>query len=177
MAREIGGMRVGRSLLTPTGAANEVEVELDFQLGVNGGVEILGLMGLGVFHDDSPAVSDTAPNTVVAHQTLHLETGATEDLPDVAAEDAVNLDTEIVYAQMFQQTLIVGTTNTFGAGGYGTVMPNGMWIPPRPIISARNLTHKATTVSADTDLEATLFIYYVFLELTDTDIVKSLARR
>jgi len=176
MPSKISGQRIGRSFLSPTGAANEVSQELDFQLGGNEGIEITGILGYGSYHDDSPATSDTVPSATVAHQTLHLETGATEDLADAAGEDAFDIDSEIIYAQFWSEVFQVPATAGGGGGGV-TVTPTGVFIPPEPILSARNITHKATTVTADADLEAGLLVMYHFVRFSNAELGVLLARR
>lgn len=177
MPKVVGGMRIARSFVSPTGAANEVERTIDFQLSGEDGIQVLGVMGYGNLHDDSPPVSDTIPSTAVAHQTLHLEEGATEDLPDATGEDADDIDTEIFYFQWFVQQLVMGSTVTFGAGPSFTAMPNGLWLPPKPILSARNITHKGTTIGADQDLECGVLIYYENVRFSNAELSVQLARR
>lgn len=172
----ISGQRIAQTFLSPTGA-EETEHEIDFQLTPNGGILIDAVQGYGHYHDDSPAVSDTVPANSQAHQTLHLETGATEDLLDVAGEDAFNIDTEIFYVQKFTFNAILGATATFGAGVQMTQNPSGLWVPPEPILSPRNITHKATTVTVGTFLECGMLIYYRFVELSDSELGVALARR
>ena len=176
MPRIVSGQRIARSFLSPTGAANEVTQELDFQLGARDGIRINAVLGYGHFHDDSPATSDTVPAQSTATQTLHLETGATEDLPDVAAEDGFDIDTEIFYAQMYGQVIQVPAT-AGGGGGALTVTPNGLVTFPIPIDSPRNIIHKAVTVGADQDLEAGVLIYYHFVEFSTSELGVILARR
>jgi len=172
-----GGVRYARSFVTPTGAANEVARELDFQLATDGGIQILAVLGWGNLHDDSPPVSDTVPFNAIAHQSLHLESGETEDMPDVAGEDADDIDTEIFYYQHFVQQGIVGSTVTFGASATLTITPSGLWIPPKPVISARNIVHKGTTIGADQDLEAGLIIAYENIRFSRGELAVALARR
>lgn len=176
MPTVLSGQRIARSFVTPTGAANEVSRVLNFNLAADEGIRIFGVQGYGSFHDDTPATSDTVPNTVVAHQGLHLESGATEDLDDAAGEDDDQIDTELFYIQWFQQTFHVPAT-AGGGGGYGTVTPNGIWVPPEPIDSARNITHKGTTLNADTDLESGVLIYYKYVKFNRDELLGILARR
>jgi len=170
-------MRIGRSFLSPTGATNELEAELDFQLGPQQGIEIVAVQGYGILHDDTPAVSDTVPITARATQTLHLETGATEDIPVAAAADAVDIDTEIFWIQFFALHIIMGATVTFGAGISHSVMPPGITYFDVPILSPRNITHKATTEGADQDLEAGVMVHYYYVTFSNAELGVLLARR
>jgi len=170
------GQRVARSFVSPTGATNEVSRVLDFQLGPDHGIEIHAVQGYGSFHDDTPPTSDTVPFTAVAHQTLHLEEGATEDLPDIAGADADDIDSEIFYVQWFMVHGQIPAT-AGGGGASMTVNPSGLWIPPRPILAPRNITHKGTTVSVDTDLESGVLIFYNYVKFTTSELGVLLARR
>ena len=176
MPTQQSGIRYARSFLTPTGAA-EVEAELDFQLGSDDGIRIYSVNGYGQFYDGSPAVSDTVPAPVIAHQTLHLETGPTEDLPDVAGDDVVDIDSEIFYVMHWSQMFIVGSTVTFGAGGFQVVTPSGLWIPRDPIDTPRNITHKATTISTDTFLNAGVIIEYAYIRFSRQELGAFFARQ
>lgn len=171
-----GRQRIGRSFVSPTGVTNEVSRVLDFQLATDQGIQIEGVLGYGVLHDDTPATSDTVPIAIRASQTLHLEEGATEDLPISTGEDADDLDTEIFYGQVFTEVFQVPAT-AGGGGGFGYITPSGIWVPPEPILSARNITHKGTTVGADADLEAGVFIYYHFVEFSNAELGVILSRR
>ena len=177
MPRPISGQRIGRSMLSPTGATDEVTVTLDFQLGGREGVEVFAVSGWGNLHDDSPAVSDTVPFNALGHQSLHLETGETEDIPRAAGADAFDIDTEVFWEQVFVQQGIVGSTVTFGASATLTVMPTGLTVFHEPILSPRNFIHKAVTVGVDQDLECGILFYYRFVEMSDAELGVALARR
>lgn len=178
MAKVIGPLRIARSFVTPTGAANEVARVLDFQLGSDQGIEINWVLGYGQFYDASPTPSDTVPAHSFAHQTLHLETGETEDLPDDEAEDADDIDSEIFYVQSYASMFIVGNTVTFGAGGSVQVLPAGRVDYQRgELQTARNIIHKATTVEADTFLNAGVLIGYHYLKLSSNELGSILQRR
>lgn len=177
MTRRISGDRVGRSFVTPTGNANEVERVLDFQLAADQGIAITSVLGYGSLHDASPAVSDTVPATAIGFQTLHLEEGATEDLPGIAGEDADDLDTEIFWTQYFHTLSHVGSTATFGVGLAMTVTPSGLITFAQEIISPRNIIHKGRTALADSFLNGGVLIYYHFVEFSDQELGVLLARR
>lgn len=176
MPRVRSGQRFCRSFLSPTGAANEVSAELDFQLGGDDGIEIFAVQGYGSLHDDSPAASDTVPYNAVAHQTLHLEAGETEDLPDAAGEDGFDIDSEIFWVQHFVQQGHIPATA--GGGGAGlTITPSGLVVFDKPILSPRNITHKATTLTADQDLECGVIIHYRYVSFSSSELGVLLARR
>jgi len=177
MPTELGPMRVARSFVTPTGASNEVEREIDFQLGQDIGIGLLGVMGYGIIHDDTPAASDTVPAPARAFQTLHLETGATEDLPNVTGLDADDIDTEIFWAQHYAELFQIPATAGGGGGGVHVTGGLGLDTFPRRIDTARNITHKGATGGADIDLECGVLIYYVYLRFSQAELGAILSRR
>lgn len=177
MPRVLSGQRVCRSFVTPTGAADEVSRVLDFQLGADDGIRIEAVLGYGHYFDASPAPSDTVPVASMAAQTLHLETGATEDLPMVAAEDADDIDSEIFFVQSMAYNAIIGNTVTFGAGVDLAITPAGLFIPPEPILSPRNIIHKGRTNVADSFAFLGVLIYFKYVRFTTSELGVLLARR
>lgn len=171
----VSSQRFARSLVTPTGAANEVEQELDFQLGSDDGIRITDVLGYGSLHDDTPTASNTVPNVAVGHQTLHLETGATEDIPDAAGEDAFDVDSEIFWTQWFQQVFLIPTT-AGGGGGSMLALPNGITHFDDPIDTNRNIIHKGTTIGADQDGEFGIILFYYFIRFTLRELGLQVAR-
>lgn len=176
MAAIISGLRVARSLVTPTGAGDRVSRELDFQLGARQGIEMTAVLGWGEFADASPATSDTAPITSVAEQSLHMETGTLEVLPIASAADEDDIDTEIFWAQIFTLMFQIPAT-AGGGGGTASVMPNGLTIFAEPIRTARNITHTAVTPEAGQELNAGVLIYYRYIEFSNAELGFLLARR
>lgn len=174
MPRTVSGQRIGRSFVSPSGA-DEVSRVLDFQLGADEGIEITSVLGYGSLHDDTPVASATVPSIAHALQTLHLEGGATEDLPVAAAADADDIDTEIFYMQSFEQHTFFHTTTGAGIGLSKT--PNGLLIFDRPILSPRNITHKGTTLATDHDLECGVLIFYRYVRFTSAELGVLLSRR
>ena len=176
MPRVISGQRVGRSFVSPTGAANAVSRVLDFQLAADQGVQLEAVLGYGVLHDDSPATSDTVPAVARAIQSLHLEEGTTEVLDFAAGDDDDELDTEVVWVQSFAEVFQVPAT-AGGGGGSLTVTPSGLVVFPDPIVSPRNITHKGYTFEADCDLEAGILFYYRYVQFTNAELGVLLSRR
>jgi len=175
--RRLSGLRIARSFVTPTGAANEVERELDFQLPADNGIAIEWVLGYGQFYDNTPAVSDTVPAHAFAHQTIHLETGATEDVGDNEGSDQTDIDSEVIYIQSYATMFIVGATNTFGAGGNVVITPTDVVRYDPPIASPRNIIHKGTTVEADSFLNAGILMGYHYVEFSNAELGVLLARR
>lgn len=175
MPRFISGLRIARSLVTPTGAA-VVSRELDFQLGADQGISISAVLGGGEAHDDSPAASDTVPALVTATQSLHLETGTLESFPFAGAADEDDIDTEIFWAQsLFGQFQIPATAG--GGGGWGAVTPNGLVTFAEPILTARNITHRGETLTTGQQSNSWVLIYYHFVIFTNAELGLFLARR
>lgn len=177
MPQRISGLRVARSFLTPTGAANVLTAEMDFQLSARQGISISSVLGFGSYSDRSPAASDTVPAENAGCQTLHLETGSLEDVPLDDGHDEVNIDTEIFYHQQYSQLFQVWSTATGGGGGTITVQPTGLVTFDEPILSARNITHRAETVTTGTNLNAGVLIYFHYVEFSLAELGFILARR
>lgn len=175
MAQIISGLRVARSMVSPTGAAT-VSRELDFQLGAAQGIEISAVLGGGHLYDNSPGTSDTVPASDPAVQTLHLETGTLEDFPLIAAEDEDDIDTEIFWAQSWGMYFQVPAT-AGGGGGNVIVMPSGLVTFAEPIRTARNITHAGKTEQTDQFLDAWVLIYYHYIQFTNAELGFLLARR
>lgn len=175
MPRIISGLRVARSFVTPASAAIESR-ELDFQLGSNQGIEVLSVLGYGLYADASPATSDTVPVHSIAVQSLHLETGTLESVPALAAEEEDDIDTEIFYVQtyglMFQVPATAG-----GGGGTLLVTPTGMVDYKEPIRTARNITHRGECFATGATLEAGVLIFYRYIEFSNNELGFFLARR
>lgn len=172
MPRDISGLRVARSLVTPIGAA-VAQNELDFQLAVRQGIAIHAVLGFGQF----VPVSSTTWAMFRAHQHLHLETGTVEVLPDAAGDDEVNVDTEIFWAQWFTALVQDEAATRGGSAGSTNVVPSGLITFPVPILSARNITHVGETVTTSHSLEATVLIYYHYVEFSLAEMGLLLARR
>lgn len=176
MPRTISGQRIARSMVSPTGAANEVARVLDFQLAADQGIQIDAVLGYGFIHDDSPAASDTVPAAIRGAQTLHLEEGATEDIDFAAGDDDDEIDTEIFFVQSFTEVFQIPAT-AGGGGGAVSITPSGLVTFPEPIVSPRNITHKGHTFEADCDLEAGVLIYYKYVQFTNAELGVLLSRR
>jgi len=176
MPRVISGDRVARSFVSPTGAAAIVSRVLDFQLAADQGIEMVAVLGYGSYFDNTPAASDTVPANSVGNQSLHLEEGATEDLPNEAGEDADDIDTEIFYVQSFH-TLFQIPATAGGGGGSTSVLPSGLVIFRDPILSPRNITHKGVSGPADSFGQFGVLIYYHYVEFSNAELGVLLARR
>lgn len=162
--------------MTPAGAATVETRELDFQLGANQGISVEGVLGYGIAHDDSPAVSDTVPAFTIGTQTLHLETGAIESIPTLAGEEADDIDTEIFYVQQFTQIFQVPST-AGGGGGSMHVTPSGLVTFSKPIETARNISHSGLSRAAGQNCEMGVLIYYRYVLFSNAEIGFLLARR
>jgi len=168
----VSGMRIARSFVTPAGAA-AVTREIDFQLGSQEGVEILGVLGTMRPETLSGVASFVQAGGV---QTLHLETGSLETVPADAGEDEDTIDTEQFYRQDVFGSVFDGTTE--GAASI-MVTPSGMlWYPESsPIRTARNITHRGEGHVATDTWGMHVMIYYRFVRFTLAEMGVILARR
>jgi len=175
MPREISGLRIARSFITPPFAATTRE--LDFQLGARQGIAIQSVLG-GITAD--PAGFTPSPSTMtefVANHTLHLETGSLESVPDASTEDEDTIDSEIFY----RQDLWIGgqddSVTEFRASLASLVVPNGIVPFARPIFTARNITHRGITSNSSLAVLCHVIIYYTFVEFSLSELGLILARR
>jgi len=171
MATRTSGLRVAHSVLTPAGGA-VVSTELDFQLGSRQGIEIHGVLG-GMLISDDDAAGGATVTEVNADQTLHLETGTLETVPNTAASDTANTDSEIFYRQSYHGTQIVSTVGALS----GFLSPNGLVMFPETIKASRNITHRTEVVESGTLFEMWLLIYYNYVEFSLAELGVLLARR
>lgn len=171
MAIRTSGLRVAHSMLSPAGGA-VVSVELDFQLGSRQGIEIHGILG-GMQISDFDAGGGSTLTEVNADQTLHMETGTLETVPNVAAADTQNTDSEIFWRQSYTGAQIISTVGALA----GLITPNGLVSFPETIKASRNITHRTEVVEAGTLFEMWVLIYYNYVEFTLAELGVLLARR
>ena len=172
--KEISGLRIARSFITPTNT--EVQRTIDFQLGARQGISIEGVLP-EIAMDIALTVSATVPTVLGGSHSLHLETGSLETVPDQTGEDEDTIDSEIFFRQRLTYVGNDDLTTEFRGQGSVHISPNGMWVPPRPLFTARNITHRGLVNSADMDLLCHVTIYYVFVEFTLAELGLTLARR
>jgi len=174
MPREISGLRLARSFVTPT----EVEVSrvLDFQLGARQGIAIKAVLG-SILANSGSSVSTSTTSFITANHTLHLESGSLETVPDAAAEDEDTIDSEVFYRQ---DLLLAGNDDAateFRASITHEVTPSGIVDFPEPIFAARNITHRGITGGSTLDTNCHVLIYYTFVEFSLAELGLILARR
>lgn len=175
MPREISGLRIARSFITPT--ETRVSRELDFQLGARQGIAIHAVLG-GLMPDAAGYTPSGATQSEFnANQTLHLETGSLETVPDSTGEDEDTIDSEVFY----RQDLWIGgnddAATEFRASLSAMVTPSGIVPFPRPIFTARNITHSGISSSTSLDTLAPVILYYTFVEFSLAELGLILARR
>ena len=175
MPTEISGLRIARSFVTPTEAA--VSRELDFQLGARQGIAIHAVLGDLAIEPTNATLAVTTQAYFGSTQTLHLETGSLEAVPDAAGEDEDTIDSEIFYRQALAIGANDDVSTEFRASLAMTVTPSGIVVFPRPIFTARNITHRGITSSAALDANGHVILYYVFVEFSLSELGLLLARR
>lgn len=171
MPKEISGLRIAKSYITPTDT--EVTRIIDFQLGARQGIEIVGVLA-----DMSTGPWTPSATALTAHfgnHTLHLEAGSLETVPEAAGEDEDTIDSEIFFRQAMT-VIAIDEPTAQGAAGI-IVTPNGFWRPPARLYTARNVTHRGKTVTSAMDINCHILMYYIFVEFTLPELGLILARR
>jgi len=175
MPREISGLRIARSFISATNT--EATRELDFQLGARQGVALLGVLGGMVGDPAGISMSTSLQLEYNGVQTLHLETGSLETVPDAAAEDEDTIDSEVFFRQDYIVAGNDDSSTEFRSAVTHLVVPSSVVNFQRPIFSARNLTHRGITSNASFDLLCHVILYYVFVEFSLAELGLILARR
>jgi len=175
MPKEISGLRIARSFITPT--ETRVSRELDFQLGARQGIAIHQVLG-SMYVDGSQGPPSTALQAFFdCNQTLHLETGSLETVPNAAGEDEDTIDSEVFYRQDLNVGANDDVSTEFRASVSISVTPSGPVIFPTPIFTARNITHSGQTNAAAFDADCHVIIYYTFVEFSLAELGLILSRR
>jgi len=175
MPREISGLRIARSFITPTSA--EVSRVIDFQLGARQGISISAVMGDVMVDPSAFTPSATIVLAFNGNHTLHLESGSLETVPDATAEDEDTIDSEVFYRQSMQFIGNDDLTTEFRSSAGLMVMPNGIVNYDKPILTARNITHRGISVSGALDILCHVIIFYTFVEFSLAELGLILARR
>ncbi len=173
--REISGLRIARSFGTPANAA--VERVIDFQLGARQGIQIHSVLGTIQIDPSSYTPSTTVQVPRNGNQTLHLETGSLETVPDTVAEDEDTIDSEVFYRQDITTLANDDLTTEFRASAAIAITPSGIVDYARPLFSARNITHRSFTNSSGILLLCHVTIFYTFVEFSLAELGLILARR
>jgi len=175
--KEISGLRIARSFLTPDIDNTVLERELDFQLGARQGIAIHSVHG-EVRIESSTLTMSTATITLGnGVHSLHLETGSLETVPDESGDDEDTIDSEV----FFRQGVTLGgnddATTEFRASLAMLVSPQGPVDYPNPILTARNITHRAVMRTSVFDGLFNVTIFYTFVEFSLAELGLILARR
>ena len=178
MVREISSMRITKSFVSPTGASNVVSRELDYQLGPRMGLSLLGVSGwFGEWDDSSLENTSDTIGTLMGMQSLHIETGTLETVPWEGGDDEDVIDSEILYIQTSVLTFVNDSTTEFRASQSRETLPSGLVTFPRPVLTARNITHRGESFIAGQSASMGVLIYYVYVEFTLAEMGLLLARR
>lgn len=174
MPREISGLRIARSFITPTEA--EVSRVIDFQLGARQGIAISSV--LGDITADPANYSMVTPFVLKrGTHTLHLEAGSLETVPANAGEDEDTIDSEVFYRQVYQDAGVEDLVTEFRAAYGAIVLPTGVVNYEKPILTARNITHRGINSSSNLDTLCHVTIFYTFVEFSLAELGLILARR
>jgi len=174
MPREISGLRIARSFISPTDT--EASRVIDFQLGARQGIAISSVLG-EIVPDPAATVPGATFNVFNGSHTLHLEAGSLETVPDAAGEDEDTIDSEVFYRQTLSMGSLDDSTTEFRASYGVTVLPGGVLAYDKPILTARNITHRGITSSSALDILCHVTIFYTFVEFSLAELGLILARR
>jgi len=170
MVQAITGWRTARSFVG--NAATEEAVELDFNIPVNGGIEIASVMGLP---NVTTIASAASIGPVHSEQSLHIEDGTIQALATSADEaDEFENDSEVFWAQSVNGMAFDGTTE---GAAWLHVTPSGLTTFARPILSLINLTHRTDNDAAAMDIGFIVLIEYRYVSLSDRELAFEFARR
>lgn len=174
MPNPLTGLRIARSYLSPTGIIVESAV-LDFQLGARMGLEIFGVLATGVSGFNAGFLT-ASEKTGQGVQSLHLESGALEAPPALQIGDGFDIDTEIFWQQ---DRAFTGESQGGTAGSAMAIVQSseGMTVFPVPVLSARNISHRAEVFTANHIEGFGVLIYFRYIEFTDAEMGILLARR
>lgn len=175
MPREISGLRIARSFISPTNT--RVSRELDFQLGARQGISIDKVVGEIMPDPAGISIPSSTIAELTGNHTLHLETGSLENVPSAAAEDEDTIDTEIFFRQSLAICGNDDSSTEFRASLAYHLSPAGDLDFPKPLLTARNITHSGMTDSTSMDLLCHVTIYYTFVEFSLAELGLILARR
>jgi len=137
------------------------------------GIEMFGVLATGVTGVNSNFLT-LAEKTGQGVQSLHLESGALEAPPALQTGDAFDIDTEIFWQQDRSYT---GQSGTDGAAIAVTQSSQGMTVFPVPVLSARNISHRAEVFTSSHIEGFGVLIYFRYIEFTDAEMGILLARR
>ncbi len=177
MPTEISGLRIARSFITPDAADTAVERVLDFQLGARQGIAIAAVLPTWTVAVEAGPISSSVQVFLNGNQTLHLESGSLETVPDGIGDDEDTIDSEVF---MRQDAILAGNDDAateFRASLAIVINPNGLITFPKPILTSRNITHRAIVNGATFDSACHVIIYYTFVEFTLAELGLILSRR
>jgi len=170
MVSPITGWRTARSFI---GAAGTEETqELDFNIPVNGAIEIASVLGMP---NVTTVTSGASIGPVHAEQSLHIENGTIQALLSSADElDEFDVDSEVIYSQSVNLMAFDGTTE---GAAWLAITPNGLVTFAQPIISPINPTHRTDMDAAAMDIGFIMLIQYRYVALSDRELGFEFARR
>lgn len=169
----ISGLHFARSMVSPV-STTAVERQIDFQLGVRQGIAIHQVIGGTALET---VTESTDFQELRGTQTLHLESGSLETVPDAGGEDEDTIDSEVFYRQDFSLLASEEAATRGGSAAAMVVSPNSPIIYPSPVFTARNITHRGITTSSNLLLLHYVLIMYQYVEFSLSELGVLLARR
>lgn len=169
MVKALSPIRILRARRTSFQATEETQ-EIDFQLGLQQGVQLYAVE-FGI--REAVVVPTTSPITAQAHLSLHVEIGALEGAIDEFPTDNVILNSEIV-AETTLQITAGDTAQVEGTFSHIWTQPlawNYLQLMGEPLLLAQNVTFRGiTSESALTVNGAQVTILYRYVELSKSEL-------
>ncbi|MBW7998504.1 MAG: hypothetical protein FVQ81_18410 [Candidatus Glassbacteria bacterium] len=150
---------------------------IDFQLGARQGIAIEQVMGDVTIDDTNTIISASTVTIGTGLHTLHLESGSLETVPDSSGEDEDTIDSEVFFRQGVSLAGNDDATTEFRSSIAFMVSPNTPIIYPKPILTARNITHRGIMRTGIYDALFHVTILYTFVEFSLAELGLILARR
>lgn len=173
MTRPVSAMLIAKNTIRVQAISTIETSEIDFEMGPDEGVEILGLKSIWGEIDQAVATTITEGK---AQASLHMEDETLTD-PNLDVDDNVR-SSEVVHASLGLSSK--GDDSGAAAGGMTsqmTAIEGPIENFPRPLITLVNLTHRLETDAVINDVYHTYLIYYRYVKLSPSELAVEFQRR
>jgi len=180
MATPLSPIRIGRARRTSFQDTEETQ-EIDFNLGIEQGVEIFAIE-FGVRNVVPVPANDTIL-VVNAHMSVHAETGALEGAIDAFPADNFILNSEIIAETTLQVMAFTSSVPSTSPDVF-----NMIWMQPlkwdylalfgKPLTLAQNVTFRGVTSASTLTINgAQVTFYYRYVSLTRNELAEQFVLR